>query len=125
MFPENLVSGAFRSANGEYGWTREQVPEVVSVLCLHGCALLGGEVWWLRHGSADAVGWIPQRVGPDGIYAWESTRLPGESWTEFATRAAAETLAYVRSWPEPEDLRPDLPGIILYNLTWDSCDERD
>lgn len=51
MFPLELECDAFRTANGEFGWTREQVPLVVEVLRSHGMGILGGELWWVRDES--------------------------------------------------------------------------
>jgi hypothetical protein len=118
MFPAELERNAFRSSNGEFGWTRFQVPVVVDALVLHQIAILGGELWWVRDGFADWVGLIPQQNGPPGIYVWETKRKPGELWPEFIERCASDTLAAVGRWPILEDLPPDLPGRILYNLTW-------
>ena len=86
-------------------------------------AILGGELWWVL---GDAGGWsgtIPQENGPDAVYAWETKRLPGESWSAFVQRCASETQAAVKDLPRSGELPSNLPGRILYNLTWVS--ERD
>jgi hypothetical protein len=44
MFPPELESRAFRADNGEFGWTREQIPSVVNILHGHCLAILGGEL---------------------------------------------------------------------------------
>jgi hypothetical protein len=118
MFPPELERGAFRASNGEFGWTRAQIPVVVEALQADGLAILGGELWWVRDGFADWVGVIPQRHGPPGVYHWETTREPGEPWPHFGERGASDALAAVERWPTPTDLPPDLLGRILYNLTW-------
>jgi hypothetical protein len=117
MFPPELEHDAFRASNGEFGWTRAQIPAVVEALRSHGIGILGGELWWIRDGFADWVGLIPQRHGPPSVYAWETKRDPGESWQHFVERSGSETLAAVEQWPMQQDLPPDLPGQILYNLT--------
>ncbi len=123
MFPLELERDAFRASNGEFGWTRAQIPVVVGVLRADRVGILGGELWWVRDGFADWVGVIPQRHGPPGAYPWETTREPGEPWLHFVERGASDALAAVERWPTPGDLPPDLPGRILYNLTWVSSAE--
>ena len=120
MFPPELERDAFRASNGELGWTRAQIPLVLDVLGSHGIGILGGELWWVRDGCTDWVGAIPQRNGPPGVYHWETNPEPGEPWARFIERGASDTLAAVRRWPMPGDLPDDLPGRILYNLTWAS-----
>src|SRR5437879_11821266 len=44
--------------------------------------------------------------------------LSGEPWPKFVERCTVDTLAAVARWPSPEDLPSDMPGRILYNLTW-------
>ena len=118
MFPEDLKNAAFRAVNGEYGWTRAQVAPVVEILRGKQLAILGGELWWVLDGSASWNGVIPQRSGPDAVYTWETKRRRKEPWARFVARCASDTLAAVDDWPAPEDLPADLPGRILYNLTW-------
>jgi hypothetical protein len=118
MFPLDLERSAFRASNGEFGWTRAQIPRVVDVLRFHWIGILGGELWWVRDGFQDWVGVIPQRQGPPGVYGWETKREPDEPWLDFIDRGASDALARVEQWPTPGDLPPDLPGQILYNLTW-------
>lgn len=118
MLPEEIRKAAFKATNGEFGWTRAQVPEVVRILREQRLAILGGEVWWVLDGARAWNGSIPQHQGVDAVYAWETMREPPESWLAFVNRCAAETVAAVEKWPGSGDLRPNLPGRILYNLTW-------
>jgi hypothetical protein len=117
MFPPELERDAFRTDNGEYGWTRAQIPQVVNILRSLEMAILGGELWWVKDGS---TGWdlIPQRDGRRGVYTWAGDRLPGESWPDFVERGAADALAHVERWPTDLDLPPNLEGRILCNLCW-------
>jgi|SRR5882724_10608311 len=116
MFTPELEHDAFRADNGEFGWTRAQIPTVVEVLRSHGMGILGGELWWVRDGAV--YGLIPQRHGPPGVYPWETNQFSGESWLDFVERGAHDTLAAVERFPEPGDLPPDLAGWILHNLNW-------
>ena len=118
MFSPELEQNAFLASNGEFGWTRAQIPVVVNSLRSQKMAILGGELWWVRNGSEDWVGAIPQRNGPPGVYVWESRCEPGEPWSHFVERSASRALAAVNRFPTPGDVPPDLHGRILYNLTW-------
>ena len=120
MFPPELEAAAFRAGNGEFGWTRAQVPQVVDTLAHRGFGILGGELWWVRDGLPGWIGLIPQRHGPPAVYGWTTERGPEESWADFVARCAAEARETVRRFPDPGDLPPDLPGRLLYNLTWAS-----
>jgi hypothetical protein len=117
MFPPDLESNAYRADNGEFGWTRRQIPLVVDILRGRGLAILGGELWWVREKIA-GCDLIPQRSGAKAVYPWETARMSAEPWPNFVQRCATDTLAAVERWPAPEDLPPNLPGQILYNLTW-------
>jgi len=123
VFPPELEREAFRISNGEYGWTREQIPQVVGIVRSHQFAILGGELWWVVDGILNPRAGIPQRSGPPGVYSWTTERRLWESWTSFADRGATEALDAVNRWPAPEDLQLDLPGQILYNLCWVSEDK--
>ena len=116
---------AFRSSNGECGWTREQTIDVIAILRKQSLAILGGELWLVLDGSRSWIGLIPQRVGPDAVYTWETKRYPNEHWEAFVNRCVADTTAAVERWPEPDDLPPNLAGRILYNLTWVNEEEYD
>jgi hypothetical protein len=122
VFPSELEREAYRTSNGEYGWTRAQIPQVVEIVRSHQLVILGGELWWRGEGSLIYAG-IPQRSGPPGIYYWTTERRLWESWTNFADRGATEALDAANRWPAPEDLPLDLPGQILYNLCWVSEDK--
>ncbi len=118
MFPSELEGGSFKASNGEYGWTRAQIPAVVEILVEHGMAILGGELWWVLDGAGTWNGLIPQRKGLDAVYHWETLRRSVESWSDFVNRCAADTLAAVVDLPAPGELPEELPGRVLYNLTW-------
>ena len=115
VFPPDLEQEAFRADNGEFGWTRAQIPLVVDILRSRRIGILGGELWWDHEGIH---GVIPQRHCAPAVYCWETNRLSGESWEHFVERGSSDALAAVERWPAPDDLPPDLPGRILYNLTW-------
>src|SRR5579862_3599120 len=127
MFPPELEANAFRARNGEFGWTREQIPIAVDILRSKGMAILGGELWYRRKccdGFIEMYSSIPQREDiPSqywGYYVWTTDRKPEERWQDFVERGALETLSKVARWPWPssESQPPELPGQVLYNLTW-------
>lgn len=117
IFPPELEQAAFKLANGEFGWTRDQVRRVVAILVDHNCAILGGELWWVSPG-ADTFSLVPQVDGTRACYTWETESKPEEDWSNYVRRCASETLAAVEKWPQPGEVPPHLPGQILYNLTW-------
>jgi hypothetical protein len=107
MFPPELERDAFRADNGEFGWTRAQIPMVVGALRSRGMGILGGELWWV-HGEPPSLDFcIPQRHGPPAVYTWAADRLPSESWVDF-----------VEQWPDVLELPPALDGRIVCSLTW-------
>jgi hypothetical protein len=85
MFPPELERDAFRADNGEFGWTRAQIPQLVNILRSQQLAILGGELWWVKDGSA-RCDLIPQRDGRRAVYTWAGDRLPAESWPDFVER---------------------------------------
>ncbi len=117
--PGDYQRKAFHSGNGELAWNREDVREVIALLRDQGFAILGGEVWFVRTGERLYSGLVPQR-GSDrpGVYSWTGEREPGEAWDTFVGRSASQSLDAVERMPAPDDLPHDLPGTILYNLTW-------
>jgi len=118
MFPPELERDAYRADNGEFGWTRGQIPQVVEILRAHAMGILGGELWYLN----ETEGWIkqsvPQREGPSALCCWTTERDEAEPWPDFVERGAADALAAAERWPESTDQPPGLPGQVLYNLTW-------
>jgi len=117
MFPPELLRDAFQADNGEFGWTRAQIPQVVNILRSYEMAILGGELWWVKDGS---TGWdlIPQRNGQRAVYTWAGDRRSAESWLDFVERGAVDALAHAERWPAERDLPRNLEGRILCNLTW-------
>ena len=118
MLPEELTTDTFRAQNGEFGWRREQVPAVVAALREQMQAVLGGELWWVLDGEDSWSGFIPQREGADSVYHWETERRPNEPWHAFVSRCASTATEAASVLPGADELPPNLPGRILYNLTW-------
>lgn len=117
MFPPELERNAYRTSNGEFGWTREQIPQVVEILRTHAMGILGGELWYLDEEGRIKPS-VPQRHGPSVLYCWNTDRHKAEPWRNFVERGAADALAVAERWPEPGDLSPNLPGQTLCNLSW-------
>jgi hypothetical protein len=108
---------AFRASNGECGWTREQGLNVIAILRNQLLAILGGELWMVLNGSSNWTGLIPQREGPDAVYAWETKRYPKEDWTTDVNWCAADSRTAVEKWLDSDNLSPNMKGRILYNFT--------
>ncbi|MGA9882539.1 MAG: hypothetical protein WBQ34_02345 [Candidatus Acidiferrales bacterium] len=114
-FLPELERSAYRAGNGEFGWTREQTPQVIGILRAHAMAILGGELWYVKDGRITPS--VPQREGPSALYCWSTERDGGESWPSFVEHGATDALAAAERWPEPGELPPSLPGQILCNLS--------
>lgn len=123
LLPPELTRRAFRSANGEFGWSRAEARTAITFLSAAEYAVLGGELWWVPDGAREWIGWIPQKNGPDAVYPWETERGTGESWQAFVDRCAQESIDAVERWPDMSELPDNLGGRILYNLTWVSEEE--
>ena len=78
MFPEELERKAYRAKNGEFGWTYEQVPQVIEILRANEMGVLGGELWWVQNENDGRTGRIPQRDGEPAVYCWATDRGRGE-----------------------------------------------
>ena len=118
VFPAELTERTFQSANGEFGWSRADALIAISLLVDARCAILGGELWWVPENATEWTGLIPQRIGPDGVYPWDTERIPNELWQAFVERCAHDSVEAVSRWPGINDLPVNLGGRILYNLTW-------
>jgi hypothetical protein len=118
MFSSDLKSNAFRSANGEFGWRRSDIPEVIRTLVEREFAILGGEVWLVPRGARSWIGLIPQRDGTPAVYSWTIVRLTHEPWLDFVNRSAAESLEAVETMPDLGDLPAGFAEPLFYNLTW-------
>lgn len=125
-FPQDLLSLAYRSSNGELAWPRAALEEALQILAASGYAVLGVEVWLLR-GNGSWTGIIPQaKGGPPGVYSWafqKSLRRGAETWSEFCHRAANHALIVIHTSNVLEDVTPDLRERIRYNLSYLSREE--
>lgn len=122
MFPPELERDAFRSDNGEFGWTQAQIPTVVEILRSHRMGILGGELWWVRDGATD---WelLPRRNGSRDAYVWTTNRRSGEPWLDFVERGGNEAVGAVQSFPRLMNFPSDLRGRIFFNSSDVEFDE--
>jgi hypothetical protein len=107
-FPNELASEAYVAPNNEVAWRPTQTIQAVEWFGIHGYAVLGTEVFLPKQGSLQSLPYF-QHV--------ERTRA--EEWGLFVARAAAETLAYLKTC---------LPmfseeGDVYVNVTWVSEEE--
>jgi hypothetical protein len=101
-FPSELAAEAFLHS-GEAAWRPELAIASVEWLGAHGYAVLGTEVL------------IPQRGGIQSLPYFQSVdRKDYEDWSSFATRAAAETIDYLRTFKQ----RFAAEGDVYINPTW-------
>jgi hypothetical protein len=101
-FPSDLASAAYVASN-EVAWRPALAARAVEWLGTHGYAVLGTEVWLTKDGSIRSL-----------PYFQNIDRQNDEIWDSFVTRAAAETLAYLRA------LTPMFieEGDVYVNVAW-------
>jgi hypothetical protein len=84
-------------------WRPQLAITSIEWLGAHRYAILGTEVL------------IPQQDGLQSVpYFQRVDREDGEEWNSFVTRAAAETIAYLRLFKQ----RLEAEGDVYINLTW-------
>jgi len=101
-FPSELASAAFVSSN-EAAWRPALASRVVEWLGSHGYAVLGTELWLPQGGSIQSL-----------PYFQNADRKGNEAWNWFVSRAAAETLEYLRAMT-PKFIEE---GDVYVNVTW-------
>ena len=110
-FPSELVEAAFW--NNEPAWEPHLAVQVVEWLGLHQYAVLGTELWVIRDGL---ISTLP--LGQSGrreVHGNTVQRWANESWVVFVSRAASETVLYLRSFQLSEIVEP---GEAHFNITW-------
>jgi hypothetical protein len=88
----------------------------VEWLGAHGYAVLGTELWVLK--SSGAIQSLP--IGESGtreVHGNTVNRESEESWGSFVSRAAMETLSYLRSFKSGDILEE---GELHFNVVWAS-----
>jgi hypothetical protein len=110
---------AFRAANGELAWRREDIEDALNSLAADGRAILGGEVWLIT-GADTWHGLIPQRDGSaPGVYSWDTVaRSADESWPAYCQRTASESIEAVRAIPVEQQTFPELVDRLRFNVTY-------
>jgi hypothetical protein len=101
-FPSDLASAAF-VASKEVAWRPAYAALSVEWFGTHGYAVLGTELWLPKDGSIESLPYF-QNVDRQGHEAWHS----------FVARAAAETLAYLRTF----NSKFIDEGDVYVNVTW-------
>jgi hypothetical protein len=109
-FPSDLTSAAFAAAN-EVAWRPVLAARSVEWLGTHGYAVLGTELWLPKDGSIHSL-----------PYFQNIDRKGDETWDAFVARAAAEALAYLKTFAHMFTEEGD----VYVNVTWVSeADFRD
>ncbi len=115
-FPSELAEAAFWSS--EPAWDPRVAAQVVEWLGLHLYAVLGTELWIIRDGLVNALS-IGQSGMPE-VHGNTVARWANEPWAAFVSRAASETVAYLRSFQSGDIV---VRGKAHFNLTWVSEQE--
>ncbi|MGB6405707.1 MAG: hypothetical protein WA254_21155 [Candidatus Sulfotelmatobacter sp.] len=115
-FPSELAEAAFWSS--EPAWEPRIAAQVVEWLGLHGYAALGTELWVIRDGLINT---LPiGSAGTPEVHGNTVSRRANEPWAAFVSRAASETVGYLRSFQLREIVEP---GKVHFNVTWVSEEE--
>jgi hypothetical protein len=101
-FPSELAAEAFVQS-GEASWRPQLAITSIEWLGTHGYAVLGTEVF------------MPQRGATQSLPYFQTVdRGDDEEWNSFVTRAAEETIVYLRTF----QLKFAAEGDVYINLTW-------
>ena len=121
--PTSIIETAYQAPNGEYAWRRSDIDEAVNGIAQSGQAMLGGEVWVVIDGRFMQL--IPSAKNePPGVWSWDTTaRKQSESWAEYSSRTATETIITIANMKVEEDIRSDLRDHVYFNVTY--VDEND
>jgi hypothetical protein len=115
-FPSELAETAFWS--NEPAWEPHIAAQVVEWLGLHQYAVLGTELWVIRDGLINTL--PVGQTGTREVYGNTVNRRANEPWAAFVSRAASETVLYLRSFQSGEIVEP---GKVHFNVTWVSEEE--
>jgi hypothetical protein len=116
-FPPELVEAAFVATN-EAAWRPLLASVAVEWLAAHGFAVLGTELWLLQDGAIQS---LPIGTsGMRGVHGNVVNRGREESWDSYVSRAAAETLFYLRSFNSADIVEA---GDVHFNVAWVSEEE--
>ena len=114
-FPSDLAGAAYRTGN-EAAWPPKLVAAVVEWFSANGYAVLGTELWLLQGGAIQSLpiglSRIPEVHGNAVTHKGEK-----EVWSSYVGRAAAETLAYLKSFNSLDIVEH---GQIFFNVVWAS-----
>jgi hypothetical protein len=118
VFTPALLSRAVHASNGEYAFTRDDLPMALAELGAAGYAVLGGEVWLAE---ARGPSLIQGADGSFGVYSWttESQRR-GESWAAYVSRCVGESLKAAAGLTPEADLPVDRRASVRFNLTYEA-----
>ncbi len=114
---------AYRAANGELAWRREDVAEALAAIADADLATLGGEVWLVIDDKIH--GMIPSDTNePPGVWPWDTKpRNDTESWSEYCRRTAEESISAVNDMAVESQCRKDVRNYIRFNVTFVGPDD--
>jgi hypothetical protein len=111
-FPEQLAHAAFLIP-GEAAWRPAEAISAVEWFAAHGYCVLGTELWLIDGGRIQSL-----PLGLSGMREAHGNavkREDGEPWNLFVSRAAEETISYLKSFNSDEIVES---GEIYFNVTW-------
>jgi hypothetical protein len=123
--PDSLMSRAYVSPGAdEYAWRLDEIESVVTELAASRNAIRGAEIWLVPDIHGGWIGELPLQdtsIAPTGFCSWSNgPRLYGmESWAQFCSRLAQETLDYLAALRPEELFRREVQPFLWVNLTID------
>lgn len=123
--PPSLRSRAYVSPGaGEYAWRLAGISSVALELAAARCAIRGGEIWLVPDVRGGWIGGLPLQdtsIAPTGHFHWShGPRLDGkETWPQFCSRLARETLATLAALKPEERIRREAHPYLWVNLSID------
>ena len=119
----DTARNAYRAANGEYAWRREDLSAALHSIAGRGLAVLGGEVWAII--DDQVLGLIPSaKDEPPGVWSWDTgPRGRQESWPAYCARTAEESIRTVAEMNVEREARPDLRNSLYFNVCFVNEDD--
>lgn len=124
---QNLTGGvfdrAYRAANGELAWCREDVQDALAAIADADLATLGGEIWLVIDDKI--CGMIPSASKqPPFVWPWDTKpRNETECWSDYCHRTATESLRTLNGMDVESQCRKDVRDYIRFNITFVGSDD--
>ncbi|GAB5419131.1 MAG: hypothetical protein Crog4KO_06390 [Crocinitomicaceae bacterium] len=136
QFSKDTLKNSIQSTCGEYAWRKNDVRMAINDLVENDCAILGGDVWFLKkvHESSEApmtqipqeeiaIGIIKCKDGTTTVFNWYSNKRQKENWNEYVRRSTTETENAIKRMRTESHVKDEDRDKVYYNLVY--CNERE